>query len=61
MTNTKYLHSDTLPHTTTTTRGATAAVVVYDITKAHSFKGAQSWVKELERRGDDNVVIALGK
>ena len=40
-------------------RGAAAAVVVYDITKANSFKGAQSWVKELERRGDDNVVIAL--
>lgn len=40
-------------------RGATAAVVVYDITKKESFAGAKSWVKELKRRGEDNVVIAL--
>jgi len=40
-------------------RGAAAAVVVYDITKKDSFNGAKSWVKELQRRGDPNVVIAL--
>mmetsp|Transcript_18428 Transcript_18428/g.52909 ORF Transcript_18428/g.52909 Transcript_18428/m.52909 type:complete len:196 (-) Transcript_18428:203-790(-) len=40
-------------------RGAAAAVVVYDITNADSFTGAKSWVKELQRRGDPNVVIAL--
>jgi small GTP-binding protein len=40
-------------------RGATAAVVVYDITKKDSFSGAKSWVKELQRRGDPNVIIAL--
>jgi Ras-related protein Rab-5C len=40
-------------------RGAAAAIVVYDITDYDSFNGAKSWVKELQRRGDPNVVIAL--
>jgi GTPase SAR1 family protein len=40
-------------------RGASAAIVVYDITNPDSFAGAKSWVKELQRRGDPNVVIAL--
>jgi len=40
-------------------RGAAAAVVVYDITNKDSYAGAKSWVKELQRRGDPNVVIAL--
>lgn len=40
-------------------RGAACAVVVYDITNPDSFAGAKSWVKELQRRGDANVVIAL--
>ena len=40
-------------------RGAAAAIVVYDITSQDSFEGAKSWVKELERRGEKNVVIAL--
>ena len=40
-------------------RGAAAAIVVYDITDIDSFEGAKSWVKELQRRGDPNVVIAL--
>mmetsp|Transcript_14191 Transcript_14191/g.21803 ORF Transcript_14191/g.21803 Transcript_14191/m.21803 type:complete len:120 (-) Transcript_14191:1572-1931(-) len=40
-------------------RGAAAAIVVYDITNLDSFAGAKSWVKELQRRGDPNVVIAL--
>uniref|UniRef100_A0A7S3LBY9 Ras-related protein Rab-5C n=1 Tax=Amphora coffeiformis TaxID=265554 RepID=A0A7S3LBY9_9STRA len=40
-------------------RGAAAAIVVYDITNPDSFTGAKSWVKELQRRGDPNVVIAL--
>lgn len=40
-------------------RGAAAAIVVYDITNQDSFAGAKSWVKELQRRGDSNVVIAL--
>ena len=40
-------------------RGASAAVVVYDVTSRDSFEGAKSWVKELQRRGDPTVVIAL--
>nr|CCA15376.1 Rab5 family GTPase putative [Albugo laibachii Nc14] len=40
-------------------RGAAAAIVVYDVTNKDSFTGAKSWVKELQRRGDSNVVIAL--
>lgn len=40
-------------------RGAAAAIVVYDIQKKDSFQGAKTWVKELQRRGDPNVVIAL--
>lgn len=40
-------------------RGAAAAIVVFDITSQESFNGAKSWVKELQRRGDANVVIAL--
>jgi len=40
-------------------RGAAAAIVVYDITDPDSFAGAKSWVKELQRRGDPNVIIAL--
>ena len=40
-------------------RGAAAAIIVYDITNPDSFAGAKSWVKELQRRGDQNVVIAM--
>ena len=40
-------------------RGAAAAIVVFDITKRDSYNGARSWVKELQKRGDMNVVIAL--
>ena len=40
-------------------RGAAAAIVVFDLTNRESYTGAKSWVKELQRRGDPNVVIAL--
>ena len=40
-------------------RAAAAAIVVYDITNRSSFEGAKSWVRELQRRGEPNVVIAL--
>jgi Ras-related protein Rab-5C len=40
-------------------RGATASVVAFDVTNRESFEGAKSWVSELQRRGDPNVIIAL--
>ena len=40
-------------------RGASAAIVVFDLSNKESYNGAKSWVKELMRRGDPNVVIAL--
>jgi len=40
-------------------RGAQAAIVVYDITNAESFERAKSWVKELQRQGNPNIVISL--
>eukprot|EP00490_Sorites_sp_Unknown_P028259 CAMPEP_0114657688 /NCGR_PEP_ID=MMETSP0191-20121206/14351_1 /TAXON_ID=126664 /ORGANISM="Sorites sp." /LENGTH=126 /DNA_ID=CAMNT_0001877667 /DNA_START=362 /DNA_END=742 /DNA_ORIENTATION=+ len=40
-------------------RGAAAAIVVYDITSNESFNRAKSWVKELQRQGSPDVVIAL--
>eukprot|EP01101_Sappina_pedata_P010182 TRINITY_DN634_c0_g1_i1.p1 TRINITY_DN634_c0_g1~~TRINITY_DN634_c0_g1_i1.p1 ORF type:complete len:199 (-),score=53.70 TRINITY_DN634_c0_g1_i1:110-706(-) len=40
-------------------RGAQAAIVVYDITNQDSFERAKSWVKELQRQGNANIVIAL--
>ncbi|EFC50493.1 rab family small GTPase [Naegleria gruberi] len=40
-------------------RGAAAAIVVYDITSADSFQRAKNWVKELQRQGTTNIVIAL--
>jgi len=40
-------------------RGAAAAIVVYDITSVSSFNRAKTWVKELQRQGSPEVVIAL--
>ena len=40
-------------------RGAAAAVVVYDITNRDTFQRAKQWVKELQRQGNPNIVIAL--
>mmetsp|Transcript_13212 Transcript_13212/g.37519 ORF Transcript_13212/g.37519 Transcript_13212/m.37519 type:complete len:198 (-) Transcript_13212:361-954(-) len=40
-------------------RGAQAAIVVYDITNPDSFVRAKNWVKELQRQGNPNIVIAL--
>ncbi len=40
-------------------RNAQAAVVVYDVTKAVSLDKAKSWVKELQRQANPNIVIAL--
>lgn len=40
-------------------RGAAAAVIVYDITSQDSFLRAKSWVRELQRQGNAQIVIAL--
>ena len=40
-------------------RGAAASVVVYDITNYDSYNRAKSWVKELQRQGNTEIVIAL--
>ena len=40
-------------------RGAHAAIVVYDITNAHSFARAMTWVRELRHQACSDVVIAL--
>merc|ERR1712224_295806 len=40
-------------------RGAAAAIAVYDITNRDTFQRAKQWVKELQRQGNPNIVIAL--
>jgi len=40
-------------------RGAACAIIVYDITSQDTFARAKSWVKELQRQGSQDVVIAL--
>ncbi|GAB1735051.1 hypothetical protein NU219Hw_g119t2 [Hortaea werneckii] len=40
-------------------RNANCAVVVYDITQASSLDKAKSWVKELQRQANENIVICL--
>lgn len=40
-------------------RGAQAAIIVYDITNQDTFNRAKSWVKELQRQANPNIVIAL--
>ncbi|KAJ1840462.1 Vacuolar protein sorting-associated protein 21 [Coemansia sp. RSA 2703] len=40
-------------------RNAQAAVVVYDITRASSLDRAKSWIKELQRQANPDIVIAL--
>jgi len=34
-------------------------VVVFDITNAESFAKAKNWVKELQRQGNPNMIMAL--
>merc|ERR1712048_727411 len=40
-------------------RGAAAAIVVYDITNADTFARAKSWVRELQRQGNPEMIVAL--
>ncbi|KAK9768570.1 GTP-binding protein of the rab/ypt [Basidiobolus ranarum] len=40
-------------------RNANCAIVVYDITQTASLDKAKSWIKELQRQADPNIIIAL--
>jgi len=40
-------------------RGASVAVVVYDITRKETFGTLQDWVKELKMQGPSNILIAV--
>lgn len=40
-------------------RGASAAVIVYDITSPESFTRAKAWVRELQRQGNPDMIMAL--
>lgn len=40
-------------------RGAAAAIVVYDITRASSFKTLKHWVEELKAKGPKDIAIAI--
>ncbi|CAI0410980.1 unnamed protein product [Linum tenue] len=40
-------------------RGAAVGVIVYDITSPESFNKAQYWVKELQKHGSPDIVLAL--
>lgn len=40
-------------------RGAQAAIVVYDITNQDTFARVKTWVRELEKQGSTDLVIAL--
>ncbi|KAJ6325477.1 hypothetical protein OIU76_012540 [Salix suchowensis] len=40
-------------------RGAAIAFIVYDITSPETFNKAQYWVKELQKHGSPDIVMAL--
>jgi Ras-related protein Rab-5C len=40
-------------------RQAQAGIIVFDITSRDSFDGSKSWVKELQRKGERDTVLAL--
>jgi Ras-related protein Rab-22 len=40
-------------------RNAAAAILVYDVTKASTFKTLQNWVFELEQRGPKDIALAI--
>lgn len=40
-------------------RGASAAVIVYDITNKKSFEGAKGWINELKSVHSSDIIIAL--
>ncbi len=40
-------------------RGAAAAILVYDITRASTFKTLQTWVEELKSKGPKDIALAI--
>mmetsp|Transcript_8111 Transcript_8111/g.12109 ORF Transcript_8111/g.12109 Transcript_8111/m.12109 type:complete len:200 (+) Transcript_8111:96-695(+) len=40
-------------------RGAAAAIIVYDITRANTFKTLKNWVDELKAQGPHEIAIAV--
>ena len=40
-------------------RGAGAALLVYDVTKLHSYQTLQRWVRELQHGGPENVLLTI--
>ncbi|XP_042378063.1 ras-related protein RHN1-like [Zingiber officinale] len=40
-------------------RGASAAIIVYDISRMDSFERAKKWVQELQKQGNPDMVTAL--
>ncbi|CAL5196270.1 unnamed protein product [Lathyrus oleraceus] len=45
--------------TTAYYRGATGALLAYDITNRHSFNHIEKWLDELHRHADKNIVVML--
>jgi len=40
-------------------RGAAAAILVYDITRASTFRTLQNWVEELKSKGPKDIALAI--
>jgi GTPase SAR1 family protein len=40
-------------------RGAAAAIIVYDISRASTFKTLKTWVEELKNQGPKDIAIAI--
>lgn len=40
-------------------RGASAAIIVYDINHRDTFNNAQSWINEIKQKGRENCIIVL--
>ena len=41
-------------------RGAKAAVIVYDITDEETFKGAKTWTSEIQKNGENCLIVLVG-
>ena len=40
-------------------KGATAGLIVYDISSMESFEGAKRWVKELKSQTGNDITLAI--